>query len=103
MVVLTHVLFFLLFTKLSYIYTHTCQQGGNACPCLCPKRAGIFGTTLPTSKVHSEGEESEDVKTPAILVVYRTTLLSFQHGSACSLHQGHQVCTQDISHLSGRQ
>lgn len=29
----------------------------------------MYGTTLPTSKVHGEGKKSEAVKTPATLVV----------------------------------
>ncbi len=43
-----------------------------------------------TSRVHRDGTESEDVKTPATLVVLKkTALLSDQRVLACGLHQGH--------------
>ncbi len=55
----------------------------------CRSRVGISGTTSPTSEVHGEGKKSEEVKTSAILVVQRTTLLPDQRVSACGLHQCH--------------
>lgn len=36
--------------------------------------SGVSGTTSPTSQVHGEGKKSKEVKTPATLVVYTTTL-----------------------------